>query len=1096
LDRVGARDGASVPHGIVAGVNMAGYVTLMSQPNLTTILHISDFHFAKRKYREQEIVVDALIADLAKICVGRRRPDLVMFTGDLVHAAGVDQHDAAYDLLIDRVSKVTGCSDERIFIAPGNHDLSWSGVEQFADETNRWRALVNTSSESAEFNRLFEERAFDKAIAAKFGNYIDLERFLNGDPRHNRRSHQSAFATVDHIMALNVDIVTFNTAVLSTGGHKSFAKDASLLIVPEYAVMEAARSLKSDSLRIFVTHHPFSHLSEQSAKYLEGEIARHAHVHLFGHMHDPQPKRVIGLKGEVLANQAGALFTARKEYYNGYSLITIDRTSMAAETMVRSYFKERNEFDEGVDIIEGGKWWSSPEARTLFQSLASPVDSNRLRKHLKGPALVQLEARERDRPGAAHDHEKFVAPPLRRTFINDGNKDQTKVEVESTVDFTQVVQGDANLILYARSEFGRTTLLQEIRMRLLRDADSVNFPRLPVLMDFSDVSANAANVLRKARGFSEALPDGQNLEAFLQLGHICVIIDDVIFSSSGQMRALREFISKYPKCRYILSSPYHSANKMGACIDPEMPVRFEFVEIKELKRADMRQLLQKEEKCTDVEDWLDRLQNEFKEINLPFTAANGSIFIEILSERHNFTPINRSVLMEQFIDSTLRKAAVEQSRRETFDYTNKTDLLSYLAAWMAQVDDYAPKRESVREQMSRYVDTRGLNANLSDLLREFLAARILIQRPDDRVSFRYRGVREYFVALRMSSDPKFKAWIIDESRYLRFFSEIGYYAGKVRNDGELLQVVAQRHEDFYRRAVEENGGVDLSDFDNLILPADKQSQDLDVLEHVIGSAPMDNGGKDAELEADDYDDDDDNVIVVRKGPNDALDCLTTSLVLYSSLVKNLEFIADEEKRRALGPIWTGWATILLLSLRSAPKMAKLRRIRIGGALYEVQAPQGMNDNILLRKMMLLLPHIHIRLLASAVGTEKLERQLSEPMLDEVDEAKIVKLLRAGVISELRLDATPAAVEETVEVLSGHMYLLWSLVIHMGELRRLDRVREHHYKKLMSPLAGAIASLRGGNVKSRSNAKRQSLVQLRKDSLMLAMKKKKEKSAAS
>lgn len=362
----------------------------MAQSDLLTILHISDFHYAKRKHREQEIIVDALVADLGRVCVGRQRPDLVMFTGDLVHAAGTDQHDAAYDFLIDRVSKVSGCSDERIFIAPGNHDLSWSGVEQYGDETNRWRAIIGTDEETPAFNKLFEERAFDKAVAAKFGNYNDLEKFLNGDPRHNRRVYQSAFVTVDHISTLNVDIVTFNTAVLSTGGHKSYAKDAGLLVMPEYAVMEAIKSLSADSLRVFVTHHPLAHLSEQSAKYLDGEIARHAHVHLFGHMHDPQPKNVTGLKGTVLANQAGALFTARKKYYNGYSLITMKRASMDAEVIVRSYFPERSEFDEGVDIIEGGKWWSSPEARSLFHKLASPIDPERLREHLKINALRDL----------------------------------------------------------------------------------------------------------------------------------------------------------------------------------------------------------------------------------------------------------------------------------------------------------------------------------------------------------------------------------------------------------------------------------------------------------------------------------------------------------------------------------------------------------------------------------------------------------------------------------------------------------------------------------------------------------------------------------
>ena len=1069
----------------------------MAQNDLLTVLHISDFHYAKRKHREQEIVVDALITDLARICIGRRRPDLVMFTGDLVHAAGLDQHDAAYDFLVDRVSKVTGCSDERIFIAPGNHDLSWSGVEQFADSTNQWRALVGSEDESAKLNQLFEDKAFDKAVAAKFTNYNDLEKFLNGDPRYNRRVHQSAFATVDHIATLNMDIVTFNTAVLSTGGHKSFAKDINLLVVPEYAVMEAIKSLKQGSLRLFVTHHPLSHLSEKTAKYLGGEIARHGHIHLFGHMHDPQPQKITGLKGEVLSSQAGALFTARKEYYNGYSLITMDRASLNAEIMVRSYFPERNEFDEGVDIIAGGKWWSSPEARSMFHKLASPVDPARLKQHLKGAALADLRIRESSREGSSHVHEKFVAPPLRRTFINEGNKDETKVEIESTVEFSDVIEGDANLILYGRAEFGRTTLLHEIRMRLLINADEVKFPRVPVLMDFSEVTANTGNVLRKARANAELLPDGVSLESLLQLGHVCVIIDDVIFAHTGQMRALRDFVSSYPKCRYILSSPYYSANKMGACIDPEMPVRFEFVEVREFKRGDMRQLLQKEERCTDVEDWLDRLQNEFKEINLPFTAANGSIFIEILSERHNFTPINRAVLMEQFVDSTLRKAALEQSKRETFDYTNKTDLLSFISAWMAQEADYTPKREQVREQMKTYVNARGLNVNLTDLLKEFLLAKIFVVRPDDRISFRYRGVREYFVALRMTSDPIFKAWIIAEERYLRFYSEISYYAGKVRNDSELLAIVAERHERHLEGALSENEGINIADFDSLILPADNKSQDLNVLEHNIGSSPLSKDRKDQELETEDFDDDDDDsATLVRKGPADAIDRLTTSLVLYSSLVKNLELIGDVEKRAALGPIWTGWATILMYSLKNTPKLARLRRVRIGSALYEVQAPQAMNDSMLLRKMMLLLPHIHITLLSSALGTEKLERQLSEPTLEEVNEPKIVKLLRVGVISELRLDATPAAIANLASDLSGNMYLLWSLIVHVGELRRLDRVREEHYKVIMSPLAGAIADLRGGNAKKKATAKRQSLSQLQRDALLLTMKKKKEKATSS
>lgn len=1064
----------------------------MADASLLTILHISDFHYSFKKRREQEIVVDALIRDLETLCVGHHKPDLVLFTGDLVQAAGVDLHSDAYDFLLDRVSKATGCSDERLFITPGNHDLSWKGLEQHADETSEWRSLLGTPDEMDKLNALHERRAFDTAVAAKFGDYLDLEWYIRGDGKGVDRKLANSFVTVDHIGALNLDLVTFNTSVLSTGGHKEFAADERNLAVPEYAVMEAVKELLPDSLRVFVTHHPFSHLTEQSARYLEGEITRHANVHLFGHMHDPQPRKVIGLKGEVLGNQAGALFMSRKEYYDGYSLLTIDRQNGYAETLVRSYFKERDEFDDGVDVVKGGRWWSSNEAKQHFRKIAAPVDDAKFRAHLVGPALVALSERDAAAGGDADLHERFVAPPLRRTFIQEVATEEGKVDIETPVDFHDVVSGDGNLILYAKAEYGRTTLLKETRCRLLSGAEKVSFPRLPVLVDFHDLTSNADNMLRKVRGGAEATPASNDIESLLKLGHICIMIDDVIFGDAGRMRVVREFVERYPKARYVLSSPQSSATRFGAHVNPEMPVRFEFVEIREFRRNDMRQLLAKEERCTDVEGWLDRLQSEFREINLPFTAANGTILIEIFSEKYNFTPINRAVLMEQFVDSTLSKASVEQSQRETFDYGNKTDLLSHAAAWMARSNDYTPGREALRTEMKDYIDAWGLNANLDDLFEEFLVARIFIVKAGDRISFRYRGVLEYFIALRMTANREFRDWVLEEERYLRFLNEIQYYAGKLRNDAELVNLVAQRHSKLLIEALANTAYVDLNQFDHIQLPSENDGHDLDVAAREFASPPLTQEEKDEELEAEIPADAEDRQEVFRPKAEELSDRVMLSLILYSGLVKNMEHIPDADKRRHIAEILKGWAQILVASLRIAPKLAAERRIRINGALYEVHAPQGMSDATLLRQLMLRLPHLTVRMVSGALGTEKLERQLTEPTLEEQGEPKIFDFLRTALIADLRLAATPAAVHGLAARLRDNKYLLWSLVVHVSELRRLDRVREEHYRRLEEPLAGAFATLSGGTHKQRLNEKRRQIARLKRDRLLVKMKAKQEK----
>ncbi len=1064
----------------------------MSEQNLFTLLHLSDFHFTKRKHRDQKIVVDALIADLKKLCIGHRKPDIIIFTGDMVQAAGQDLHDDAYDFLMDRVSKVTGLSDERIFIVPGNHDLSWDSLTKHSDATNEWRACLGLPDEMARLNALYEKGIFDEVVAEKFKSFLELENFMRSGDSINCQKIRNAFINVNHIDALNVDVVILNSAVFSTGGHKGFALDQSNLAFPEYPIMEAVSELHPDSLRIFAMHHPLNWLSEASSRYLDGQIAQHAGIHLFGHMHDPQPKNIVSLKGEVLADQAGAVFTSRKESYNGYSLITLDRSKNFTETLVRSFFPERNEFDAGIDIVKEGQWWSSESARQYFRTIATPVDDGDFRNHLAGPALKALSKREKLDSQDTAAHEKFVTPPLFRTFIREESQDESTVKTEEKVEFPDVVCGNGNLILYARAEYGRTTLLKELRFRFLSEAKSLKFPRLPVVFDFAEISSNWQNMLRKIKGNAEATPENNDIESLLKLGLICVMVDDVIFSDAKRMKILREFVSYFPKARYIFSSPHYSATQLGAFVDPEMATRFEFVEVRQLRRDDMRQLLKQDDRCDNVEKWLDRLQDEFREINLPFTAANGSIFIEILSEKYNFTPINRSVLMEQFVDSTLRKAAIEQSQRETFDYTNKTDLLSHIAAWMARQDEYVPTKETVRGEMASYINSKGLNVGIDALLAEFLTARIFIGRADQKISFRYKGVLEYFIALRMTIDADFKNWVLEEDRYLRYVNEIQYYAGKLRNDEALVNLVAERHEKILSEALSDIGDIDLKQLENTKVPSDEINGDLESVAVEIAQPPLSQQEKDTELEAQLPRDAEDRQEVFRPNVTDASDQIFLSLVLYSGLLKNMELISDAEKRKHLTHIWRGWSILLISALRYSPRLAKERRVRVNGAVYEVQAPHGMSDTSLLRRMMVLLPHIHIKMISAALGTEKLERQLTEPLLSEDGEPAIFDFLRTGLISDLGLSATPAAVSRLAEKLRNNKYLLWSLVVHIGELRRMGQVSEEHFKGLEEPLAGAIANLRGGTVKQRLDTKTKQRVRLQRERLMLTIKKEQNK----
>jgi hypothetical protein len=271
------------------------------------------------------------------------------------------------------------------------------------------------------------------------------------------------------------------------------------------------------------------------------------------------------------------------------------------------------------------------------------------------------------------------------------------------------------------------------------------------------------------------------------------------------------------------------------------------------------------------------------------------------------------------------------------------------------------------------------------------------------------------------------------------------------------------------------------------MPSERDGDGVEDAAQEVAQPPLTQEEKDAELDLEFPIDAEDRQEVFRPKIDQASDRVLLSLILYSGMIKNMELISDVEKRQHLSVIWRGWGILLVASLRLAPRLAKERKVRINGVLYEVQASHGMSDARLLRQMMLHLPHVIVRMLSNAIGTEKLERQLTEPTLREQAEPKIYDFFRTGLIADLRLPNTAGAIRSLVLKLRDNRYLLWSLIVHISSLRRLDRLKEDQFKLLAEPIAGALANLRGGSHETRLEEKRKQLARLARDRVLLKMK---------
>lgn len=810
-------------------------------------------------------------------------------------------------------------------------------------------------------------------------------------------------------------------------------------------------------------------------------------------MHDPLSASTTSFQGTLYSDQAGAVFTARKHAYIGYSLISVDKTTNNYETHLRTYFDDRKAFDEAIDVVQDGRFYSSQQAREFWRKIAKPIDDKSFRSFLAGPYLNALQEDFNKAEGENSANLKFVAAPMKKYLIQSGTDGADKPVTDISVTFDQLLTSDSNCIVYASPEYGRTTLLKQLRHKLLENSETITFARMPILLEFADIKYSDASVLRLLKSRCISTPSETDVESLLKLGKICILLDDVDFADNKRMSALREFVRLFPKIRYVLSSSKSIAAPYGAHVVPEMPVNFEFVEICELRRSDMRELVMKYNTHNNVEVLLDRLQSEFQEINLPFTAANGNILMTIFEEQSGFRPINRAVLVEQFIDTSLRKAAIEQSKRETFDYANKTALLAHVAGWMAQNNNYLPNFELIRSTMKNYLENLGLNAPLDDLVREFFVARIFVRRSEDRVSFRYRAVLEYFIALKMLQDQEFKAWVIDEERYLQYPNEIQYYAGKLRNDSGLVETIHTRFLDQLDQLYADLGvEIDLEQITSLKLPGTDETSEqdsIDQLSEQLSMPPLSREERDKELETELPSDVEKRQEVFRPKVDMPGARLMVGLVLYSGVVKNMELIPDATKRRHLEFLLKGWSIFLHLSLGVVPEIARHRKVRINGVLYEINAPIGMPDSELARQIALRMPVGVSRLASASLGTEKLERQLIEPTLDSENHPLVYEFFRTALIADLRLPATADAIKTALEKLRNSKYLEEAMIWKVADLRRLDRINPNQFNLITTSLARAISDLRGGTKKQREKEASRQVNRIHKESLVLKIKKK-------
>jgi predicted MPP superfamily phosphohydrolase len=1041
--------------------------------SIINILHLSDLHFTHgSEAYNQRVVLSALKEDLRQTSEDTLKPDLVIISGDLVYAA--DEKDVYLYLVefLEELAAITRCSLQRFIVCPGNHDVH-------RDVATKDKILLNGFATSLgnrdALNDAYHNGAIRNYTARSFAAYNEFVQFLGTATTTSKDGITQTYQFDD----IPVDILTTNTAWMSRAGVNE-QSDLRKLLLPEAAILQFPDRVESDKKRqrILVTHHPLDWLAEFSETDVYEPISKKFDLHLFGHMHDPRPLASFSSTGNHLRYQSGALYTGRSRY-NGYAIIQCAPEEKHSAITLRSYFDARRVFDRGIDRHENGifypsdidkKYWEH-RPQTNWQTLRTWM-----RETLHPAAQEIWNAGISDRPVS----EIFVAPPM---YMREVTKDDDGAAShdEKPMVLKDLVTINANYVVHGQKESSKTTLLKQLALRIIEQAmhsptsaTEVTFvPRVPLFLDFSEINPGSNRIEKAlASGLPSALCSSLKFKDILTEGLAVILIDDVIFGDIKRCDALKRFIAEHPKNRYIFSTVDNIPNGFDGIgddviIDVAAPISFQHVFLKPFNRKDVRSLVAKwdREGRFDQEEVLNRITKAFAGMNIPVTAVNGTILLLIYegqsaeSGKRNEAPTNRSALIERFVEYLLAKSSLEDTRRRSFDFTNKVSVLAHLAGRMARNNEYVMEWNQIVKIVSNYLDAVGLVQDPNALISYFVTSKILDHRPDERVSFRYRAFLEYFIAREMQIDAAFKEWVVADERCLSYINEIQYYAGMGRNDHELLKAIAERFAVLNIAIGKELEWVpDLTRLETFQIPGEDSSNDLaDEFERQMASPPLSAEERDELLDADLPHDAEVRQEVFRPIASDLGAKWVMTLLLYSGVLKNLELIPDHDKRTNLATVLEGWGRFTAQSLWVVPNLAKHRRLKINGITYQVDMPRHFTEAQVARQIYIDLPNSIEKTMSLILGTEKLERQLTEPKLNETTEPLIVSYFRYCLIADLHLGSWYKAYDDAFMRIKKSTYLLQVLLRKVSEtyfLGGYEKSVEVELKRVVGHVAGA------------------------------------------
>lgn len=734
------------------------------------ILHISDFHYKPehdKDFRDSvRLMKEALI---------NHSVDIVVFSGDLMHAIkDIDDLRNAYRVLFDPLLETFKLEKERLLVVPGNHDFQ-DGREMpiIASELDKIDSVsqLDKFCENARQVQFSMEKfeLYNQVFSEYFGNAKELS--VDGFYSYNK-------FTINGII---IKLVGLNSAWRCSMDSKA---DRGKLLFPISALKDALDDADNCDLVFCSMHHQPQDFKECVSTDMEEIIARHCHILFTGHYHRFKVEEIDDDYSGFIHCVAPATFN-RYDKESQYGMCHIALDTDTHELSFVPFFKGGASFSPSRQII---KKLPLSEAKRNAVELSITL-KERYNTSVRRADDLFLTGHLYDPNNRITFDSLYVEPVIRdrswQDSLIDGKKGQ-RITVDS------IIFGTDDIVVFGLNKCGKTSLLYRILLNTMENMK--NLKTIPHYLNCRELSREKDYKIDLEQALSRDLHlNRRDTRSLFEGTKLLLLLDDFDASNERLVSQINDQVKCFPNSRVIITAEETLSGVFDEnIIDNRSLIKYYFhtittSEIHQLTLRwpglDVKQKRVAEEKIAQI----------FRQMHIPFNYWTASLFLWILKKTSPENVHNNFDLVQFYINELLDQRSIVEGGQLNVQYTDFNAYLGELAAFLLTQEKYGCSREGLLEWTNSYRERVLKFTETADNTISWLLDHTVLVDYGGVISFRLKGVFEYFIAFNMSRNVEFKNKVLsDEHYYLSFGNELELLAGFSPDDEELVEEVFVR----------------------------------------------------------------------------------------------------------------------------------------------------------------------------------------------------------------------------------------------------------------------------------------------------------------